>query len=238
MSFKNRKAKFNKGLSVLEVLISALILLVLMSIASEIMYNSLRISREESGNAFIRKEAIKSITWLNSDLRRTHGASLLYNISPVIDVPVAISFVTTVGSGITGPGPTDVIASPKWENYVVYYLKADPKNPATAESTQKYLLKRRTVHPADAYYAEVFNSSLSTVKPLQSFDLINICNEPSGGDPIRIIARNIYQMDIVERQKNYFTISIETRDKNTRGGELKAVYTSRVLMRNTILQSH
>jgi prepilin-type N-terminal cleavage/methylation domain-containing protein len=75
-----RVKKIHSGFSVLEVLISALILLILMSISSEIMYQSLRISREERGLAFIRKEAIKAINWLNNDLRRTNSASFSYKV--------------------------------------------------------------------------------------------------------------------------------------------------------------
>jgi prepilin-type N-terminal cleavage/methylation domain-containing protein len=239
-----KKIKLNKGFSVLEVLISSLILLLLMSIASEIMYQSLRVSREENGLAFIRKEAVKGITWITGDLRKTNGTSLLYNISPVIDVPVAISFLTNQGNDLAGMGSTDTKASPNWKNYVVYYLKPDPKNPASPGKTQKYLLKRRTILPSDTYYQGVFNDSMSLSKPLQMLDVTYVCNE-SGTEKPRTIARNIYHIDIIEKEKNYFTLTIETRDKSPRerdenpeGGEIKAVYTSRVLMRNTILQSH
>ena len=67
---------------------------------------------------------------------------------------------------------------------------------------------------------------------------MNICNESVTGEVPRVIARNIYGLIVVEHEANYITINIETRDKNPRGGELKTLYTARILMRNTILQSH
>ncbi|HPZ09369.1 MAG TPA: hypothetical protein PL110_14765 [Candidatus Eremiobacteraeota bacterium] len=217
---------------------SSLILAILLSLSSQIMYASLRVSREKSGLAFIRKEAVKAVTWLIKDIRRTHGVSFMYNLAPVGDVPVAISFLTTLGNDAVGPEPTTGIASPKWKAYIVYYLKPDLTNPETLDLSQKYLLKRISVLPVDTYYQSVFNNYLSKTKPLQFTDLVNICNESVTGEVPRVIARNIYGLIVVEHEANYITINIETRDKNPRGGELKTLYTARILMRNTILQSH
>jgi len=236
--FTKRKLKNKIALSILEVLLSALILLLLIGIGSDIIYHSFRVSREERGLAFIRKEAIKSLNWITNEFRRSHGASLDYGITPVLDVPVAISFLSPLGNDPNGSEPTETVPSPKWKTYVIYYMKPDPKNPATADTTQKYILKRRSFLPSDVYYSDVFNEFVTTPKKLKPEDLIYICNEPSGGDPVRTIARNLYQIEILEKEANYCTISIETRDKSAKGGEIRTVYTSRVLMRNTLLQAH
>lgn len=237
--------KFDSGLSILEVVISALILLLLMTIAANIMYASLKVSREESGIAFIRKEALKAMEWLIKDLRRTHGASFIYNMDPATDVSMGMGFLTTMGNDPNGTEPTQVIASPLWKGYIIYYLKKDPKNPATVETNQLYIMKRRLFFPEDPYYQPVFSNILSLARPLKDTDLSYICTEPSEGEPVRIIARNIYQISIIEDEANYITLTVETRDKSAKEKgtspgviEISATYTSRVLMRNTILQSH
>ena len=255
-----KKIKLNSGFSVLEVLISSLILLILMSISSEIMYQSLRVSREENGLAFIRKEALKGINWFTNDLRITNGASFAYDRDPVPNVTMVMSFLTNqenvLGSNATvskDPNGRLVAVTPHWYGYIVYYLVSDPKNPATAESTQKYLLKRaKRITPLDSYYnsvlsnsyyENVFNPYMSVAKPLEPFDLITLLNKwiilpETDKHRSDTVARNIYDVNLIEHEQNYVTLTIETRDKNPRGGELKVVYTSRILMRNSNLQSH
>ncbi len=255
-----RVKKITSGFSVLEVLISALILLILMSISSEIMYHSLRISREEKGLAFIRKEAIKAINWFNNDLKRTNEASFFYETDALVNVPVAISFLTNQENVLSGKGTASkdpdgmlVTTSPCWYGYIVYYLLPDPKFPATADSTQKYLLKRaKRIGPSDSYYNgifsapyynDVFNPYMSSAKPLQELDLKVLLNKwiiLSDADKHRpdIIARNIYDINVIEKHGDYVTLSVETRDKNPGGGEMKTVYTSRVFMRNSNVQAH
>jgi len=255
-----RVKKIHSGFSVLEVLISALILLILMSISSEIMYQSLRISREERGLAFIRKEAIKVINWLNNDLRRSNSASFSYKIDPVINVSLAMSCLTNQenvlsGTGTTSKDPngTQVIASPRWYGYVVYYLVPDVTHPATAEATQKYLLKRaKRVGPSDSYYntifsnsyySDVFNPYMSSSKELQDFDLATLLNKwaiLSDSDKHRpdTIARNIYKINVIEKEQDYIVLTVETRDKEPRGGEMRTLYSTRILMRNSNLQAH
>ena len=232
----SKRQKF--GLSILEIILSSFILLILMTLAANIMYASLRVSREERGLAFIRKEAVKGMNWIINDLRRTHGASFLYETDPVTDISMAMSFLGTIGNDAIGTEPTTGIASPKWKFYLIYYLKKDPKNPATVDTSQKYMLKRRAFYPADPYYQKVFNNYVSVVKPIRSTELSYVCGEPASGEPIRIIARNIYDISIIEEEANYITLTIETRDISAKGGEISTVYTSRTLMRNTILQSH
>jgi len=233
------------GLTLSEVLISALILVLFMSIASEILIQSLRVSREENGIDFIRKEALKGINWLNTDLRRSTGASFIYNTYPVSNVPLAMSFLTNQANVLENKGinKDSVIATPDWNYYIVYYLIPDNANPATGNSTQKYILQRGTnVIPSDPYYDKVFNNiSMAAPKPLLSTDLANELNKfisntvtPRPGT----VARNIYEINVIEQENSYVKLSIETRTKNPRGGELKVIYTSRVFMRNSSLQLH
>ncbi|MEQ8186658.1 MAG: hypothetical protein ABRQ39_01700 [Candidatus Eremiobacterota bacterium] len=255
-----KKNKLKYGFSVLEVLISSLILLILMTISSEIMYHSLKISREEQGLAFLRKEALKGMHWFTSDLRITSGASFDYDRDPVANVTMVMSFLTNqenvlASSGTVSKDPNGklVAVTPVWYGYVVYYLVSDPEKPGTADSTQKYLLKRaKRIRPADSYYSvilskpyyeKVFNPYMSVAKPLASADVTTLLNKwliLSEGDKNRpdTIARNIYDVNLIEAMPDYVTLTIETRDKNPRGGELKVVYTSRILMRNSNLQSH
>ncbi len=238
-----KKIKLNSGFSVLEVLISSLILLILMGISSKIMYQSLRLSKEETGLAFIRKEAVKAVNWFNNDLRRSSGDSFTYNTYPVSNLPLSITFLTNQSNVLNNKGGTDpncFIVSPRWDNYVIYYLTPDSKNPATAGATQKYLLKRTIFIPSDPYYDVVFKRFMTTPRPLRSGDLTVFLNKcillpDTAPDRPGTVARNIYEINVIERTWNYVTLTIETRDKNPRGGELKTLYTSRVFMRNSDL---
>lgn len=275
MKLKYEKIKINKGMSLLEVVISTMIFLCLMGIASQIMYHSLKISKEESGLSFIRKEAVKGITWFSKDLRRTHGASLsdcntfyviIYKYiyqkhgaslsdcnTPVPNVSKAISFLTTLRSGTTGSQPNSHIASPQWEAYVIYYLESDPRTPREVKnSTQPYyyLLKRAISSPVTnntlkaGDYVAVFDPNAYGFEiPLAVNDLARILDKTD--DPTmepHVVARNIYDVSVEmpDVEPSCCELRIETRYKSPRGGEnggeLKAVETLNIFMRNTIMK--
>ncbi len=254
MKLKYEKMKFNKGMSLLEVVISTMIFLCLMGIASQIMYHSLKVSREESGLSFIRKEAVKGITWFSKDLRRTHGASLSDCNDPVTNVPKAISFLTTLGNNAAGSQPNINVASPQWEAYVIYYLQADPHTPREIKnSTQPYyfLLKRAFSSPGknstfttNPDYVPVFDPNEYGFEiPLAFDDLRHILDGTCSPDlPPHVIARNIYDVsvEIPSVEPSYCTLRVETRYKSPRGGEnggeLIAVETLTIFMRNTIMK--
>ncbi len=253
MSLKYEKMKINKGMSLLEVVISTIIFLCLMGIASQIMYHSLKISKEESGLSFIRKEAVKGITWFSKDLRRTHGASLSDCNTPVPNVSKAISFLTTLRSGTAGSQPNTHVASPQWEAYVIYYLESDPRSPREVKnSTQPYyyLLKRAISSPvtnntlkAGGYVAVFDPNAYGFEIPLAVNDLAHILDKTD--DPTiepHVVARNIYDVSVEmpDVEPSCCELRIETRYKSPRGGEnggeLKAVETLNVFMRNTIMK--
>lgn len=249
MKLKYKKIKFNRGMSLMEVVISSVIFLCLMGIASEIMYHSLKVSREENGLSFIRKEAVKGITWLSKDLRRTHGASLSDCNNPVTDIPKAMSFLTTIGNDVSGSQPNIHIASPQWEAYVIYYLQVDPKTPREVISTQPYyfLLKRAVSSPSknstfttDPNYVSVFDPNEFAFEiPLAFNDVKHILDGTVPPDhPAHVVARNIYDVTIEAPgiEPSCCTVRIETRYKSPRGGELKSVETLTVFMRNTIMK--
>ncbi len=252
MKLKYEKIKINKGMTLLEVVISTMIFLCLMGIAAQIMYHSLKISKEESGLSFIRKEAIKGITWFSKDLRRTHGASLSDCNDPLTDVPKAISFLTTLGSGTSGSQPNTHIAAPQWEAYVIYYLEVDTHTPREVKnSTQPYyyLLKRAVSSPVTnntlkTDYVPVFDPNAYGFEvPLTVDDLTHILDKTD--DPHikpHVVARNIYDVsiEIPEVEPSCCELRIETRYKSPRGGEnggeLKAVETLNIFMRNTVMK--
>lgn len=235
------------GISLSEVIICTLILGFIMSLGSDMLIRSMRISREENGIDFLRKEAIKATNWLNSDLRRTSGGSFMYNIDPVPNVPRAISFLTNQANVINNKGihVKSMVANPNWNCYIIYYLVTDPKNPAMGDLTQKYILKRGTgiapgkgISATDPYYDKVFlkGTFISAPKPMQTTDLTNAINSfISNTAPTRAstVARNIYEMNVTEQDSNCATLTVETRTKNPRGGELKVIYTSKIFMRNS-----
>lgn len=236
------KINLSRGISLIDVIISTVIFLCLMGISTEIIYHSLKVSREENGLAFIRKEAIKGISWISKDIRRTHGASLSDCNSPATDVPIAISFLTTIGNDGTGSKPNINIASPQWESYVIYYLLADVNTGKKYFSLKRAISspEKNSILKTDPEYAQVFDpNGFAFEFPLKFNDVKNIIEgkTPADNRP-RVIARNISHLTLDQPiiEPSHCTITIETRDKNSRGGEIKAVETLTVFMRNTIMK--
>jgi hypothetical protein len=239
------------GISLSEVIICTLILGFIMSLGSDMLIRSMRISREENGVDFLRKEAIKATNWVNNDLRRTSGNSFTYNIDPVTNVPRAISFLTNQANVINNKGidANSVVANPNWNGYIIYYLISDPKNPAMGDLTQKYILNRGTINPVNtsdsyllnSYYDKVFmraGTFISAPKTLQTTDLTTAIGKfisNTATTHAGTVARNIYEMNVTEQNSTCVTLTIETRTKNPRGGELKVIYTSKIFMRNSNL---
>jgi len=217
-----------KGLSLLEVILALAILGLLLSICSLTLHWACNVYDRVKSKGITGNEAYKSIAWLISDLRETSTASVYLDKEPSNELN-SISFLSGVEQNIDMEY-TVVIPLTKWKNFALYYLWPDPKN------SDRNLLIRKTLYDPVTYpYA--FKKFIP--EPMKSSDVLSLCDGNLAITPEnRIIARNISALELLDMdlQKSSCNLRVKTIEKTRTGIDAESVYTTLVIMRNTIGQ--
>lgn len=224
-----KKLKFNKnpGLSLLEIIICTAILSFLLAVCALILHWALNVSSDIKARGNTANEAIKSISWLVSDLCHTSVESIYIDKNSSNSIK-SISFLSGVDESLDMEYTMEIPLT-IWKNYVIYYLCPNTEDP------DNYLLVRKTFYDPLSY-PDAFKRFRA--EPMKPPDINSLCDLNLTLNNGRIVARNIYDLQFVEmnRSKNSCTLTVITRDKAKADREIRSTYTTTVILRNTVKQ--
>lgn len=224
-----------KALSLLEVIISIAIFSLLLTTCNIILNRALIASSHGSATTAVGNEAVKGISWLIADMSETSASSvtmvdtgdativLPYNASSPVKELSRISLLSgfdnnTMKIEYTESFPPLV----KWKYYVLYFLKPYKNN--------TYILYRKL-------YTDTASDAFKKFYPvpMSAADLINQSTTGGSGEfKERIVAKNIYSLELIEQSGNRCNLKVTASEKARNGITVRGTRTFTIVMNNTI----
>ncbi|MEQ8173091.1 MAG: prepilin-type N-terminal cleavage/methylation domain-containing protein [Candidatus Eremiobacterota bacterium] len=221
------------GFSLVELIISIIIISLMLTAISVVMISSMRLSVIGRARGGIQGSAISAIGYLTRELMESDIRSArVENIDA--NCPAAISFLSAVE--INGVDLKYELSTGKmaWQKYIIYFLFPDT-------ATEDKMLIRKEYNPKDTATPPLsgFEYYIERTIPLLSEDMEPECNYTPGDSRCRVIAHGIYKLEAVLPDPNeyvskrYMTISVTVRAVSLKKHmKEQSEYKTRVYFRN------
>ena len=234
--------KNKKGLSLLESIITIAIFSFLLTVCSLILNRALIISSHGKASSVVGNEAMKSISWLISDMSESTAASLaildsssnrIFNPYPPSSAPSSdtldvsyISFLTGLDGSMNIEYTDTFPPLIKWKYYVLYSMR--PSN-----GDMNILYRKLYDGSSSSAYDNTFKKYFPM--PMTPGDIVTQSLAPGSGEfKERVVAKNIYNLELVSLCGNICTLKVTAGEDGRNGISVKSCKTITVVMKNTV----